>query len=345
MPLLNTDVQAVVLGCSRLTVTPEEKKFFRDANPMGYILFARNCETPAQIRTLIKQLRDCVGREAAVLIDQEGGRVQRLGPPHWRAAPPAGVFADLAEQDRDAALEATRLNARLMAEDLAELGITIDCTPVLDVPQPGSHSIIGDRAYGRTPERVAELGRAVCEGMLAARVLPIIKHVPGHGRAQVDSHMDLPVVTASRQQLDEIDFAPFKALNDMPWAMTAHIIYQALDPETEATSSPRLIEQIIRDYIGFNGVLISDDLSMKALSGNFPTRARRSLQAGCDLVLHCNGEIDEMRAVMEGCQGLTQPALQRLTEAEGLRQNSAESSVFDKNDALSRLNELLNQAA
>ncbi len=278
------------------------------------------------MRRLVDSLRDCVGRaDAPVLIDQEGGRVTRLKPPHWPAYPAAGAIAALGgTRARDAA----RFGARLIADDLAKLGITVDCMPVLDLPTAGADPVIGDRAYGDTPAAVAALGGAVCEGLLAGGVLPVLKHIPGHGRANVDSHHALPRVDAPLATLEEHDFAPFRALAAMPWAMTAHILYAALDPADPVTLSARLIGEAIRGSIGFDGVLLSDDLSMAALPGGLGDRARRALAAGCDLVLHCNGDRAEMSAVARSAAPLSAPARRRLDAGETLRR--ARSEPFDR---------------
>ena len=338
--LENNRPGAVVFGCARASVTPEEKVFFRDANPLGFILFARNCETPDQVTALIADLRDTVGRaDAPVLIDQEGGRVARLRPPHWRDMPAASRFADLATRNPEAAEEAVYLNNRLTAEELRRLGITVDCTPVLDLPQPDADPIIGDRAFGNTPEQVVRLAEMVCKGMLDGGVAPVIKHVPGHGRATVDSHEALPIVGTDAETLETHDFAPFAALSAMPWAMTAHVVYQAFDRDAPATLSKKVVEEVIRRHIGFDGLLVSDDLSMKALGGDFRLRAERGLAAGCDLVLHCNGEVDEMAAVMEGCRPMTEKAQARFAEAERMR---TETWVpINEDEAEARLAELL----
>jgi beta-N-acetylhexosaminidase len=287
--------RAIILGCAGLSLSAAERQFFTRFDPLGFILFARNVETPDQVRALVRDLRQSVGRrDAPVLIDQEGGRVQRLRPPHWRAALPAGAFGDLAARNIQVGIEATRLNARIIGGELADLGIDTVCAPVLDLRFPGAHEVIGDRAYSGDPEVVATLARAACEGFMAAGIMPIVKHIPGHGRAMVDSHLSLPVVAASRAELEASDFRPFKALADMPWAMTAHIIFRAIDPDNPTTTSKRVVEQIVRDYIGFEGVLIGDDLSMAALQGSISERARATLDAGCDLALHCNGKMEEM---------------------------------------------------
>ena len=316
MPANNLPPAAAILGCSGLTLTDEERRFFQAVNPLGFILFARNVDTPDQVRALVASLRETVGRaDAPVLIDQEGGRVQRLRPPHWRKAPAGEPFARLAARNLDGAREALRLNYRLIGRELVELGIDVDCAPVLDVPVPGAHDVIGDRAFGHSPDMVAALGRAVCDGLLDEGVLPVIKHIPGHGRSMVDSHLDLPVVEASRAELEAQDFPPFRALADAPWAMTAHVVYKSIDDRAPATTSVRVIGEIIRGIIGFRGVLISDDLSMKALGGRFEDRTTASLDAGCDLVLHCNGDMAEMRAVAAAVRPLTEAAQERLAVA------------------------------
>jgi beta-N-acetylhexosaminidase len=304
---------AAILGCRGPALDAEERAFFRDVDPWGFILFARNVETPDQVRRLTDALRETVGRpDTPILIDQEGGRVARLTPPHWRLYPPGRAYGEL---DPAIRREVTRLGARLLAHDLAAVGINVDCVPVLDVPDPQGHEIIGDRAYGDTPEQVALLGRAACEGLIAGRVLPIVKHIPGHGRAKADSHLELPVVETSFEDLEARDFAPFRALSDMPMAMTAHVIYADIDGALPATTSKIAFDRVIRGAIGFDGLVMSDDLSMKALSGDFAERARASLAAGCDVVLHCNGDMDEMVQVMAGTSRLSGRAAERARAA------------------------------
>lgn len=307
---------AAIFGCSGTSLTAAERAFFSEVRPWGFILFKRNVETPDQVRALVDALRACTGVvDAPVLIDQEGGRVQRLGPPHWRRYPPGRAYGRIAASDPLIRREIVRLGARLIAHDLVSLGINVDCAPVLDVPDPEGHEIIGDRAYGETPDEVAVMGRAAAEGLIAGGVLPVIKHIPGHGRAKSDSHLDLPLVEASMEDLDARDFAPFKALSDMPMAMTAHVVYSAIDPRRPATTSRKAIGQVIRGQFGFGGLLMSDDLSMKALSGDFAERARASLAAGCDVVLHCNGDMAEMAAVMAGTRTLAGKAKARAEAA------------------------------
>ena len=320
--------RACILGCQGPRLTPEEHAFFSDVRPWGFILFKRNIETPGQVRALTDSLRDCVGRpDAPVLIDQEGGRVQRMGPPHWPAYPPGRTYGDLAANDPLGRREIARLGARLMAHDLAAVGINVDCLPVLDVPEPGAHDVIGDRAYGDDVGTVAELGRAAAEGLIAGGVLPVIKHIPGHGRARSDSHLHLPRVEASRAELDARDFAPFRVLSDMPMAMTAHVVYAAIDAKRPATTSRKVMTDVVRGAIGFDGLVMSDDLSMKALSGDFARRTRASLAAGCDVVLHCNGGMDEMTAVAAACGELRGQARRRAEAA--LRRLPRTAEPFD----------------
>ena len=329
-------IGAAILGCSGPILTAEERTFFRRVKPWGFILFKRNVETPDQVRTLVDALRDTVGRaDAPVLIDQEGGRVQRLGPPHWGRYPPGRAFGDLAGNDPLVRREITRLGARLMAHDLAALGINVDCVPVLDVPDPNGHEIIGDRAYGRTHEEVALLGRAAAEGLIAGGVLPVIKHIPGHGRAMSDSHLELPVVEASFEDLDARDFAPFRVLSDMPMAMTAHVIYAAIDRKRPATTSKKLMRRVIRGAIGFDGLVMSDDLSMKALCGDFTQRAADSRAAGCDVVLHCNGGMAEMKAVVKGAGEMKGKAAARAKAA--LARLAKAPEPFDAAEGRARL--------
>jgi beta-N-acetylhexosaminidase len=329
-------IGAAILGCSGPILTAEEKAFFRRVRPWGFILFRRNIETPGQVRALVDALRDTAGRaDAPVLIDQEGGRVQRMGPPHWRRFPPGRAYGDLAGNDPLVRREITRLGARLMAHDLAALGINVDCVPVLDVPDPSGHEIIGDRAYGRTAQEVALLGRAAAEGLIAGGVLPVIKHIPGHGRAMADSHLELPVVDASYEDLDARDFAPFRVLSDMPMAMTAHVIYSAIDKRRPATTSKKVMRQVVRGAIGFDGLVMSDDLSMTALSGGFAERARASRAAGCDVVLHCNGDMAEMKPVAEAAGELKGRAAARARAA--LARLARAPEPFDAAEGRARL--------
>jgi beta-N-acetylhexosaminidase len=305
---------AAIYGCSGHRLTEAERAFFAETRPWGFILFRRNIDGPDQVRALTAELRDSVGdADAPILIDQEGGRVQRMGPPHWPKYPPGAAYLK-ATNDLQTARELVRIGARLMAHDLRDVGITVDCVPVLDVPVPGAHDIIGDRAYAQDPATVSLLARAAAEGLLAGGVLPVIKHMPGHGRAFADSHHALPVVHADLATLDGWDFAPFKALSDMPLAMTAHVVFDAIDPKKPATTSKKAVA-LMRDDLGFGGLIMTDDLSMKALSGSLRERAEASLKAGCDVVLHCNGDLAEMRQVAEGVGRLKGKAGKRAAAA------------------------------
>ncbi len=310
-------ISASIYGCSGLVLTADETAFFKDAQPWGFILFRRNIATPEQVRALCAELRAVSGRvDTPILIDQEGGRVQRLGPPHWQAYPPARAYADIFSRDSLIGRELTRLGARLIAHDLISLGITVDCLPVLDVRAPDSSAaVIGDRSYGEDWRNVAILGRAAAEGLLAGGVLPVMKHIPGHGRAKVDSHERLPTVESSCRELATVDFAPFRALSDMPAAMTAHVVYLAIDKHHPATVSRRILKTVVRREIGFDGLLMSDDLSMHALSGTLRERAAAAIAAGCDIALHCNGDMAEMRQVAEAAPVLAGVAQRRARAA------------------------------
>ena len=332
-----------IYGCSGTVLSEQERDFFRQTRPWGFILFARNISEPTQVKALIEQLRDTVGDgQAPVLIDQEGGRVARLKPPHWRARPPAARFGVLHAENPEAAREATYLNARLIAHDLAVLGINVDCLPVLDVPVPGAHDIIGDRAFATDPATIIALGRAQIEGLIDGSLLPVMKHIPGHGRAESDSHLALPRVSAEMEQLSASDFVTFRSLDQCPIAMTAHVVYESIDPQRPATTSPKVIRDVIRGEIGFDGLLMSDDLSMKALDGPLSVRARQAQFAGCDLVLHCNGDMEEMRNVAAEVKILEGQALKRSQHALG--QLSA-PSPFDPEAAEARLAALLEVSA
>ncbi|GGH22016.1 beta-hexosaminidase [Alsobacter metallidurans] len=309
-------IRAFIAGCAGTVLTPHEIAFFREANPWGLILFRRNVESPEQLLTLTSEFRHAVGRaDAPVLIDQEGGRVQRMGQPHWRAYPPARRLGEIAANDPLTRRELTRLAGRLIAHDLLTVGITVDCLPVLDVPVPGAHGIIGDRAYAQDPETIAVLGRAAAEGLMAGGVLPVIKHMPGHGRAQADSHEALPTVETPLHELAVRDFAPFEILSDMPMAMTAHVVYAAIDPEAPATTSPKVFEQVIRGALAYDGLVMSDDISMKALSGTLAERAAAALRAGCDVALYCHGVMGEMEEVAAAVHDLSGDALRRAEAA------------------------------
>jgi beta-N-acetylhexosaminidase len=307
-------MRAFICGLKGLALEPDERAFLREAAPWGVILFRRNIDAPHQVSRLTAEIRDALGWHAPILVDQEGGRVQRFGPPHWRAYPAAARF-EIAAASAAHAERLAWLGARLIAHDLREVGVDVDCLPVLDAPAEGSHSIIGDRAYSRDPARVAAIGRSAAEGLMAGGVAPVMKHIPGHGRARADSHLELPVVDASREELERVDFAPFQANADLSMAMSAHVVYTAIDPAAPGTLSKTVVGDIIRDHIGFDGLLMTDDLSMKALSGGFRERAERAIGAGCDIVLHCNGDLAEARPVAEGAPPLQAAALARAEKA------------------------------
>jgi beta-N-acetylhexosaminidase len=309
---------AFISGCAALSLSIEEIAFFQQTKPWGLILFKRNVETPEQIKALTAAFREAVGSKAApVFIDQEGGRVQRMAPPNeaWRKYPAARSFGEIYKRDKVAGLRAARHAGRLMARDLLDVGITADCLPVLDVPQPGAHDVIGNRAYAMDVEVVMALARAHTAGLVDGGVMPVMKHIPGHGRSEVDSHHNLPVVKASRASLEAIDFPPFAAFADCPMAMTAHVIYEAIDKANPATLSRKIIKSVIREQIGFRGLLMSDDLSMKALSGSFTEKTQKALAAGCDIVLHCNGILAEMQEVAKAAGPLKSKALSRAKAA------------------------------
>ncbi len=306
---------SAIFGLQGTELSTDETAFFFDVNPYGYILFQRNCESPAQVRRLTDSLREIVGREnVPILIDQEGGRVARLKPPHWPLFPPAKVFADLYRHDWEKAERACYLNARLMAHELARIGVTVDCAPVADIPVPGAHDVIGDRAFGHVPEQVIILARAQADGLADGGIVPVLKHIPGHGRAFADSHLELPVVESNLDRLRDTDFVPFKALADLPMAMTAHVLYTEIDAKRPATTSPAAIK-LIREELRYDGLLMSDDLSMKALGGDFTSRTEDALAAGCDVVLHCNGDMQEMQAIVGGLTSLAGFSLLRAETA------------------------------
>ena len=319
---------AAILGLAGKTLTDDERAFFSEVQPLGYILFARNVETPAQVRALVDDLRGLVtGHDPVVLIDQEGGRVQRLKPPHWRFAPPMADFGALYTQDKDAAKAALILNNQLIGQELAELGIDVDCAPVMDVPVADAHDIIGNRAFSRDPHEVADMAIAACDGLIAAGVVPVIKHIPGHGRARADSHLELPVVEADLASLRASDFVPFAAFpkSGRPaMAMTAHVVYTAIDPDKPATTSAKVIGDIIRGEFGFKGVLMSDDLGMKALGGPYDHRTAAALAAGCDVVLHCDGNLADMRDIAKALRPLGANGLRAMEELAAIRRKPRE---------------------
>jgi beta-N-acetylhexosaminidase len=311
--------RAFITGLAGPTITPDERAFIREAQPGGLIVFKRNISSPEQVAALVEAFRLELGVKAPVLVDQEGGRVQRLGPPHWPPYPPAARYGALYDKDPAAGLEAARLGARLIAADLAPLGIDVDCLPLADLPVPGSDAVIGDRAYGTTPEKVAAIAGAVAKGLQSGGVLPVLKHLPGHGRAAADSHQRLPVVDAARATLEATDFAAFRPLNGLPLGMTAHVVFSAIDPVAPATTSVTMVREVIRGFIGFSGLLMSDDISMKALSGSIAERTRAAFVAGCDVVLHCNGNLNEMQEVAAQAPILTGESARRVAAALAAR--------------------------
>jgi beta-N-acetylhexosaminidase len=334
--------RAFITGVSGPVLSDAERDFIRAERPWGFILFKRNIETPAQVAALVGELTGITGdTDAPVLIDQEGGRVQRLGPPHWPVYPPGASFGALYDIDPQAGLEAARLSSRLIAGDLIDLGITIDCLPLADVPVAGADAVIGNRAYGTEPGKVAAIARAVTEGLEQGGVLPVLKHIPGHGRATADSHFRLPTVDTAEIELERTDFAAFRPLADLPMAMTAHVVFSALDPAHPATTSATIIERVIRGTIGFQGLLMSDDVSMNALAGSIAERTRAIVGAGCDMVLHCNGNLDEMREVARETPELTGKARERADRALAGRKSPA---PFDRLAARAELDALLDRA-
>jgi beta-N-acetylhexosaminidase len=334
--------RAFITGVSGLELSAEEREFIRTERPWGFILFKRNIDTPEQVTNLVREMRNSMGSpDAPVLIDQEGGRVQRLGPPHWPVYPAGAAFGALYDIDPELGLAAARLSARLMAADLVDLGVTVDCLPLADVPVAGADAVIGNRAYGTEPGKVAAIARAVTEGLEQGGVLPVLKHIPGHGRATADTHFRLPEVDTPKAELERTDFAAFQPLADLPMAMTAHVVFSALDPVHPATTSATIIEQVIRGVIGFQGLLMSDDVSMNALSGSIAERTRAIVTAGCDMVLHCNGNLDEMRAVARETPELSGMAQERAERALASRKAP---QPLDRQAARAELDALMDRA-
>jgi beta-N-acetylhexosaminidase len=333
---------AFITGVSGTELSAAEREFIRAQRPWGFILFKRNIEAPSQVTKLVGELRGELGEpDAPVLIDQEGGRVQRLGPPHWPVYPAGALFGRLYDLDPVLGLTAARLSARLIAADLGELGVTVDCLPLADVPVAGADAVIGNRAYGTEPDKVAAIARAVTEGLEHGGILPVLKHIPGHGRATADTHFRLPMVDTPRAELERTDFAAFQPLADLPMAMTAHVVFSALDPAQPATTSATMINQVIRGVIGFQGLLMSDDVSMNALAGSIAERTRAILAAGCDIVLHCNGKLDEMREVAREAPELSGKALERARRALASRKAPL---AFDRLKARAELDALIERA-
>jgi len=321
--------RAFITGLADLTISANERAFFREAQPWGLIIFKRNVSTPQQVNELTHSFKDIVGREAPVLVDQEGGRVQRLGPPHWPVYPPGSRYGELYDRDVTSGLAAGRLGGRLLAADLRVLGIDVDCLPIADVPAAGGDPVIGDRAYGTEPGKVAAIAAAIAEGLQAGGVLPVVKHLPGHGRATADSHASLPVVDTDRATLETTDFAAFRPLAGLPLGMTAHVVFTAIDPVAPATTSVTMVREVIRGFIGFQGLLMSDDVSMGALSGTIAERSRAALHAGCDVVLHCNGDLTEMTQVAAEAPELAGEAARRADAALAARSAPEDFDVED----------------
>src|SRR6266852_1088572 len=333
--------RAFITGVAGTELSAAEREFIAAEQPWGFILFKRNVGSPSQVAALNAELRNAVGNaDAPVLIDQEGGRVQRLGPPNWPVYPAGAAFARLYDIDSALGLAAARLSARLIADDLIEIGVTVDCLPLADVPVPGADAVIGDRAYGTEPGKVAAIARAVTDGLEQGGILPVLKHIPGHGRATADTHFSLPVVDTPESVLEKTDFAAFQALADLPMAMTAHVVFSAVDAAHPATTSAKMIKRVIRGAIGFQGLLMSDDVSMNALAGSIAERTRAVFAAGCDVVLHCNGKLDEMRQVARETPELSGKAMQRAQRALAARKPPR---AFDRAAAKAELDALIGQ--
>jgi beta-N-acetylhexosaminidase len=330
-------MRAFITGLAGTALTEAERAFLREAQPWGLIVFQRNVAGPLALRRLIADCRSVLGRDVPVLVDQEGGRVARLHPPHWAKYPPAAAYGRLYDRDRDEGLNAARLGARLIAADLAEVGIDVDCMPVADVPVPGADAVIGDRAFATEPDKVAALAGSFAEGLAQGGVLPVLKHIPGHGRAMADSHRKLPTVSAAKATLQATDFAAFRALAGLPLAMTAHVVFTAFDPLAPATTSAAIVRDVIRGFIGYRGLLMSDDLSMGALTGSLAERTRAALAAGCDVALHCNGNMDEMREVAAATPLLDGDAARRAAAALACKKPAAPIDVAAKRAEFSAL--------
>ena len=331
--------RAFITGTSGTSLTADERAFIAAERPWGFILFRRNIDNPAQVKALIGEMRDAAGAaDAPVLVDQEGGQVQRFRPPHWPNYPAGAAFGDLYDIDAQLGLRAARLSARLIADDLLPMGVTVDCLPLADVPVPGADAVIGDRAYGDRPDKVAAIARAVTEGLEQGGILPVLKHIPGHGRATADSHLALPTVDTPLDALEKTDFAAFRPLNDLPMAMTAHVVFSVIDPAQPATTSATMIERVIRGLIGFQGLLMSDDVGMNALAGSIGERSRAGIAAGCDVILHCSGKLDEMREVAREVPELSGKALVRARQALAARKPPR---PFDRTAAKAELDALI----
>jgi beta-N-acetylhexosaminidase len=331
--------RAFITGTSGTTLTADERAFIAAERPWGFILFRRNIDDPAQVTALVREMREAArAPDAPVLVDQEGGQVQRFRPPHWPNYPAGAIFGRLYDIDSKIGLQAARLSARLIADDLLPMGVTVDCLPLADVPVPGADAVIGDRAYGDEPGKVAAIARAVAEGLERGGILPVLKHIPGHGRATADSHLALPTVNTPREELERTDFAAFKPLADLPMAMTAHVVFSAIDPAQPTTTSATMIERVIRGLIGFQGLLMSDDVGMNALAGSIGERSRALIAAGCDMILHCSGKLEEMREIAREAPELSGKALMRAQRALASRKPP---QPFDRAAAKAELDALI----
>jgi beta-N-acetylhexosaminidase len=331
--------KAFITGLAGTKLSRAERDFIRAERPWGFILFRRNIDTPTQVAALTHEIREVLDMaDVPILVDQEGGRVQRFRPPNWPLYPAGAAFGELYDVDPALGLKAARLSARLIADDLTKVGVTVDCLPLADVPVPGADDVIGDRAYGNDPQKVAAIARAVTEGLEQGGILPILKHIPGHGRATADSHLALPVVDSPKNELESIDFAAFKPLADLPMAMTAHVVFSAYDAAQPATTSATMIERVIRGLIGFQGLLMSDDVGMNALAGSIAERTKALLAAGCDMVLACSGEPEEMHQVARETPELSGKALARAKAALASRQAP---KPFDRDAARAELDGLI----
>jgi beta-N-acetylhexosaminidase len=329
--------RALITGLAGLAISANERAFLREAQPWGMIVFKRNVSTPQQVSALAASFRDIVGWQAPILVDQEGGRVQRFGPPHWPAYPPGACYGNLYDREPAAGTAAARLAGHLIASDLASIGVDVDCLPIADVPAADGDPVIGDRAYGSEPGKVAAIAGAIAKGLMAGGVLPVLKHLPGHGRATADSHHRLPTVDTDRETLESTDFAAFRPLAGLPLGMTAHVVFSSIDPVAPATTSVKMVRDVIRGFIGFRGLLMSDDISMGALSGTLAERSTAALAAGCDVVLHCNGDLAEMSAVAGVVPELQGQAAERADKALAQRTAPEEFDVKQARAIFSRM--------
>ena len=321
--------RAFISGLASTELSPAERAFLREAEPWGMILFKRNIENPQQVRRLTASIREALTCDAPILVDQEGGRIQRLGPPHWPLYPAASIYGHLYGEDAAIGCRAAYLGARVIAADLAAVGIDVDCLPIADLAVKGADGVIGDRAYGESAATIGALAQSVAKGLLDHGVLPVLKHIPGHGRARADSHFELPVVDSDRATLMATDFAAFAPLFDLPLGMSAHVVYTAIDPLAPATTSVTVVRDVIRGVLQFRGLLMSDDISMGALSGSITDRSQAALAAGCDVILHCNGRVEEMEQVAAAVPAVTGEAAVRAQRALALRHLASAADISE----------------